>query len=78
MLFPGKHLSHLFTKVAGLKLTRRFSVNFCEIFKETNCFIEHLWTTASISIILFYNSLYKNLLLKNVCLIRYTTIEYKK
>ena len=50
--FLGKHLcqSFFFEKVAGLRkketLTRVFSCEFCEIFKNT-FFTEHLWTTAS-------------------------------
>ena len=50
--FLGKHLcqSLLFDKVAVLRkketLTRVFSCEFCEIFKNT-FFTEHLWTTAS-------------------------------
>ena len=50
--FLEKHLcqSLFFNKVAGLRkketLTRVFSCEFCEIFKNT-FFTEHLWTTAS-------------------------------
>ena len=50
--FLGKHLcqSLFFNKVSGLRkketLTRAFSCEFSEIFKNT-FFTEHLWTTAS-------------------------------